>query len=137
MLIKAPIRIVDNWGRGDYGAPRGSRKHKGKDFCCAPGSEILAHKHGRVTKIGYPYDDDEDHDGKPDYTYVEIEDPRGNKCRYFYVKPLVTVGDMIATGQLIGTSQALGPKYDGISEHVHIEVKDKDGVFFDPEDYGL
>ena len=135
MIIKPPPRTVDNWGQGCYGAPRGSRKHKGEDFACVPGSEICAEKYGRVTKIGYPYDDDEDHDGKPDFTYIEIEDPTGNKCRYFYVKPSVLVGDMVQSGQVIGTSQALGGKYEGITEHIHIEVKDKDGVFFDPKDY--
>ena len=137
MLIKPPVRIVDNFGQGCYGAPRGSRRHKGVDFACYPGSEICAEMFGRVTKIGYPYDDDDDNDGKPDFTYVEIEDTAGNKARYFYVKPCVTKGDMVNSGQVIGTTQELGKKYQGITEHMHFEVKDKDGVFFDPDLYFL
>ena len=135
ILIKPPLRTVDNWGQGYYGAPRGSRKHKGIDFAAFPGSEILAEKYGRVSKLGYPYDDDDDNDGKPDFNYVEIRDPLGNKCRYFYVLPSVKVGDMIASGQAIGTVQDLESKYEGITPHVHIEVKDKDGKFFDPSEY--
>jgi len=88
-----------------------------------------------VTKLGFPYADDADRDGRPDYDYVEITDPDGFKCRYFYVKPAVLVGDMVASGQSIGTSQELGTKYDGITEHIHIEVKDPDGKFIDPMDY--
>jgi len=137
MLIKPPVRTVDNFGQGCYNAPRGSRRHKGIDFSCYPGSEICAEMFGRVTKIGYPYDDDDDNDGKPDFTYVEIEDTAGNKARYFYVKPCVTKGDMVNSGQVIGTSQELGKKYKGITEHMHFEVKDKNGVFFDPELYFL
>jgi len=135
MLIKPPIRTVDCFGQGCYGAPRGSRRHKGIDFSCYPGSEICAEKYGRVSKIGYPYDDDDDNDGKPDFTYVEIRDPMGNKGRYFYVKPSVAIGDMVQSGQVIGTSQELGKKYPDITEHMHFEVKDINGAFFDPSDY--
>jgi len=137
MLTKPPQRTIDTWGAGHYGANRGSRKHKGIDFACYPGSSICAEKYGRVTKIGYPYDDDEDNDGKPDFTYVEIQDPLGFKARYFYVVPAVAVGDMVQSGQSIGISQELGKKYHGITEHIHFEVKDKDGKFFDPAEYLL
>lgn len=135
MIIKPPARTVDNWGQGHYGAPRGSRKHKGVDFACYPGSEVCAEKYGRVTKIGFPYADDDDFDGRPDFTYVEIQDPTGNKGRYFYVEPSVKVGDMVQSGQVIGTTQELGKKYPDITEHMHFEVKDKDGKFFDPSEY--
>ena len=135
MLMKPPNRTSDKWGQGHFGAPRGSRTHKGIDFACHPGTAICAEMFGIVTKIGYPYDDDEDHDGKPDFTYVEIKDPRGSKARYFYVDPCVKVGDIIPTGQVIGITQRLGGKYPDITEHLHFEVKDKNGVFIDPSDY--
>jgi len=135
MLIKPPVRTVDNWGQGYYGAPRGSRKHKGIDFACLPDSEVLAERAGMVTKIGFPYDDDDDHDGKPDFTYVEIGDVENNKARYFYVKPSVSPGDIVRSGQVIGVIQSLENKYPGITPHLHFEVKDGDGKFFDPSEY--
>jgi len=135
MLIKPPVRTVDNWGQGYYGAPRGSKKHKGKDFACFPDSEILANKHGIVTKIGFPYDDDEDHDGKPDFMYVEIKDIEGYKARYFYVHPSVLPGDVVQAGQVIGAIQSLDNKYPAITPHLHFEVKNPAGIFFDPDDY--
>jgi murein DD-endopeptidase MepM/ murein hydrolase activator NlpD len=135
MFIQPPLRVVDNWGQGHYGAPRGSRKHKGKDFACYPGSIIRSVKSGIVTKIGYPYDDDNDHDGKPDFTYVEITDTNGCKARYFYVKPCIAKGEWAYRGDVIGETQELGKKYEGITEHMHFEVKNEDGIFFDPDYY--
>ena len=42
---------------------------------------------------------------------------------------------MVNRWQVIGTTQELGNKYPGIIEHMHFEVKDRDGKFFDPDDY--
>jgi murein DD-endopeptidase MepM/ murein hydrolase activator NlpD len=133
--IKMIGRTVDYWGQGHYGAPRGSRKHKGEDFECTPGSKVLSEFWGEVTKHGFPYDDDDDHDGKPDYNYIEIKDANGNKCRYFYVKPLVAVGTYVLPGQVIGIAEDIAKKYPDITPHIHIEVKDECGKFFDPKDY--
>jgi murein DD-endopeptidase MepM/ murein hydrolase activator NlpD len=135
LLTIPPKRISDKWGYGHYLAPRGDHKHKGQDFACYPNSEIKAIKYGQVTKIGFPYDDDEDQDGRPDFTYVEIEDPMQNRAQYYYVEPSVKVGDMIQSGQTIGYTQALGGKYNEITEHLHLQVKDKHGVYFDPNTY--
>ena len=136
ITIIPPKRISDNWGDGHYLASRGiNRKHKGQDFACYPFSEIKAYYGGMVTKIGFPYDEDEDQDGRPDFTYVEIEDPRGNKAQYYYVEPSVKVGDMVQQGQTIGYTQELGGKYNLITEHLHLQVKDKHGVYFDPNTY--
>ena len=136
LTIIPPKRISDNWGDGHYLASRGiNRKHKGQDFACYPGSEIKAIVAGVVTKIGFPYDDDEDQDGRPDFTYVEIKDAHGNKAQYYYVEPIVKVGDYIISGRTIGNTQALGGKYSKITEHLHLQVKDKHGVYFDPNTY--
>ena len=136
LLTIPPIRASDNWGDGHYGASRGMRrKHKGIDYACYPGTTIKSIKYGQVTKLGFPYDDDEDGDGKPDFDYVEITDPAGNRARYFYVKPCVAAGDMIQSGQDIGVTQELGKKYKGITEHLHLEVIGHDGKHFDPAGY--
>ena len=51
----------DPAGAGHFGAPRGDRTHKGQDYCCLPGAEILAPvpdgQVWSVSKWGYPYTD--------------------------------------------------------------------------------
>lgn len=124
-------RNSDKWGEGHYGASRGDRKHVGIDYCCSPGSIILAIKGGRVTKLGYAYGDD------LSFRYIEITDAAGYAARYFYVEPSIKEGDMVFHSDMIGNSQKLGDRYDEITEHVHFEVKDPEGNYIDPNTYYL
>ena len=121
-----PIRGTDAQGSGHYGAPRGSRKHNGIDFCCYPGTEIQPFYPGKVTKIGYPYAD------KLEFRYVQITDVHGIHHRYFYVDPCVKLGDSVFLGDIIGKSQEL--PYEGITQHIHYEVK-VNGEHVDPTPY--
>ena len=54
MLIRPKVRM-DSEGSGEYGAPRGKRKHKGIDFCVDKGVEVRSHIDGVVSKLGKPY----------------------------------------------------------------------------------
>ena len=109
------LRKCDNWGCGHYGASRGSRKHSGIDIVCIPGERAFCFNRGTVTAIGYAYGDD--------LTYRIVDITEGEfRWRYFYVDPVVNVGDELDAYTQIGTHQALGPRYPGITEHLHLEV---------------
>lgn len=131
MFAALPIRQTDNYGSGLFGASRdgGSRTHKGVDFCCYPGTKILAPACGRVIKIGYPYGDD------LSFRYVRIETVRGDIHTVMYISPLVEVGDSVIGGlTAIGESQDLQKRYpSGMTNHVHYDIK-KQGVYVDPTD---
>ena len=129
MIIKAPTREADIHGMGHYHAPRGRRLHNGIDKAVWPKSIVLAIHPGTVTKLGYPYAD------HLEYRYVEVTNPQGLRFRYFYVEPMVDVGDIILQHQEIGTVQDLESLYPGITPHVHFEIKDEQGNFVDPCDY--
>jgi len=129
MLIQAPMRTTDAHGSGWFGAPRGRRKHRGIDFACHPGSAVLCLVDGTVTKLGYAYADD------LSYRYVEITDTAGFAARYFYVEPHHKAGGAVLAGEIIGTVQPLGPRYPGITEHVHFEVRNPAGDIIDPAGY--
>jgi len=129
ITIKAPQRISDNFGQGHFGAPRGNRTHNGIDFNCCTGSAVLAPASGKITKIGYPYGDD------LSFRYVQIETTEELNVRVFYISPSVKVGDIVLKERSeIGISQELGKRYSGISEHVHLEVKDAQGNYLNPAD---
>lgn len=120
------IRGRDAWGSGRFGASRGGRIHNGVDIEAEPGSIVESLNGGTVTKIGYPYGDD------LSYRYVEITDSVGARWRYFYVDPCVSVAVSVEAYEKIGVAQALGHKYPGITEHIHLEIIKADGSFVDP-----
>lgn len=124
-----PQRRADKFGSGEYLAPRGHRKHQGVDFACYPGTKIISFTDGIVTKIGYPY-------SEPDRQflhYIQISH-EGKDYRYFYVSPLLKVGDEVKAGDVIAISISLQKVYDGITDHVHFEVK-CNNLHLDPTPY--
>lgn len=126
MKATLPIRGLDAWGSGDYGASRGGKKtHHGIDYAGYPGSVIFPFVGGEVTKIGYPYAYD------LSYRYVQITDTEGYKWRYFYLQPLVEKGEIVTEATPIGEIQNLMKRYENIMSHCHIEIK-RDGKYIDP-----
>lgn len=130
--IIPPQRTWDKFGGGAFGAPRGDRKHMGIDLACWEGSSITTPHAGKVTKIGFPYNPDDPKKGR--LRYVEILEQDLYRCRYFYVFPSVSPGDIVHPGDIIGTAQGLTKIYPGITDHFHYEVK-KGGSFVDPNEY--
>lgn len=118
-------RKCDDFGCGHYNASRGSRKHKGLDLCCHPGTVVGSPVAGWVTKLGWPYADD------LSIRYVEVS-IEGYRYRVFYIEPMVDEGQEVIIGTLIGRSQRLGSRYPRISEHVHFEIIGPDGGYIDP-----
>ncbi len=132
-MIKAtlPERQQDAWGSGAFGASRGTRIHKGIDYCCYPGTMIQSPVDGKVTKLGYPYSDD------MDFRYVEVT---ANQLRHriFYVEPSVSVGDEVKAGDIVGVSQDIAGRYrdpakSPMTGHVHFEILDANDKAIDPE----
>ncbi|MEQ3723498.1 M23 family metallopeptidase [Alcanivorax sp.] len=123
-LSELKRRGSDGFGAGHFGAPRGSRTHKGVDLLASSGEAIESPVTGTVTKLGYSYGDD------LSYRYVQIT-AGGYDFRVFYVDPSVRVGQGVTANTAIGLTQDLGQRYPGIPNHVHFEIK-KDGDYLDP-----
>lgn len=126
--LRPPTRGDDPHGSGYYGAPRGDHKHRGIDLACWPGSEVESVSAGTVTKLGYCYADD------LSFRYVEITSPFGYVSRYLYVEPSLDAGVGVMPGDVIGAAQDLRPRYEGITPHIHFEVRE-DGSIIPPEQY--
>ena len=131
-MIIPPIRLQDAHGAGYYGAPRGARTHNGIDLCCHKDSLVMSVTPGKVTRIGYPYDPGDDDKGH--LLYVQVTDAAGRDHRYFYVSPMVNVGEIISRGAVIGVAQGLLEVYPGITDHIHYEIK-VDGDYVDPSEF--
>ena len=126
-LSELDIRGCDRQGCGHFGASRGTRKHNGVDLVCMPGDEIQSPVNGIVTKIGYPYGGRDKHHIR----YVQVTCGQ-YEFRVFYVKPMVEVGQLVTTNSVLGFAQDLGGFYPEITEHIHFEIKDKNGSYVDP-----
>ncbi len=128
--IIPPPRITDKYGEGHYLASRGSRLHNGIDLACYKDSIILSASKGWVSKLGYPYNPNDEIKGHLRYVQITFDEL---DFRYFYVLPLVKVGDVVDIGDPIGTAQGLVDIYPGITDHVHVEIK-RNGQFINPGD---
>ena len=114
------IRGNDEHGSGLYGAGRGTRRHRGADFICIPGQQIVAPTRGRVVRIAHPYA--EPHESVM-YSGIVL---KGNdvEIKMFYFQPLQAVlRTTVREGQLIGHAQDISKKYSGMIPHVHLEIR--------------
>lgn len=120
------VRGQDNWGNGRYGATRKKKSkrylHEGADLLFKEGEKVHALAAGVVTRIGYPYHPDDPQKGHFRYVQISVD---GVEHRYFYVAPLVTLGQEISKGQPIGEAQGIANGYPGMGNHVHFEIKEQ------------
>ena len=120
MINIVPPMRNDAWGSGAFEAPRGSKKHKGIDICCPPGSVVKSPISGWITKLGYAYADD------LSYRYVEVTDHERLKHRFFYVEPTVDREEIIYKYKPIGIAQDIQARYTTetkrMDNHVHYEI---------------
>ena len=119
IIIQPPVRGQDSQGAGHYLAPRGNHLHHGVDFACAKGSTVLSLTDGCVTKIGYPYSPADSIKGHLRYVQVSYDEL---DYRYFYISPLIKVGDTVSAGDKLGVTQGLTLIYPGITDHFHFEI---------------
>ena len=113
------IRYSDMHGRGDYGAPRGNKRHRGVDFIVSPpGQAVVAPCAGDVIRIKNPY-------ANPvNGTFFKGILIRASDYEYtlFYIEPLNEVlRTRVEKGQLLGYAQDISIKYPGMIPHIHMQ----------------
>jgi len=130
MLVKRfftpKVRVHDAHGYGEFGAPRVRGTHKGIDLLVSPTEAVYSNVSGKVTKIGKPYyvrNASKRKDvHKNSMRYVQVTDNNGLDHRFFYVSPLVKVGDKVKIFDKVGECQHVSKHYRGMMNHVHYEV---------------
>lgn len=118
----------DPKGHGDYGMPRGGKKHRGWDIVGNPGDLIKAPIDGIITKHGYMYD------FAPQFRYVEITGQTYRiRLGYSELMDGLKIGDPIIEADCVSTLQDIAGYWGGdMKNHLHIEVY-KNGLLTDPE----
>lgn len=128
-----PIRGVDDYGSGAFGADRdnGSRKHLGLDIMASARQWIVSPIYGMVTRECHPYGD-----GKPGDCGIVIAGSGEHSellVKLFYLDPFPgVIMRMVKPREIVGWATGLQLRYPGITDHVHLEVW-KEGQRIDPE----
>ena len=126
-IVAKPVsRLRDPWGSGQYGASRGSRRHRGLDIKVRPKEKVYAPIPGTIVQEAIPYAND------PYYRGLLIRGDgewQNYEIKIFYI--LGIKSGWASAGEQIGTAQNLGFKYPGITNHLHLEVK-RQGRYIDP-----
>lgn len=129
-VARGVMRRSDTWGDGRFGAARGRRQHNGADIVARLGQEVLSPIDGRVVRMTYPYASD------TSLTGVLIAGTGrhiGLEIKIFYMTPVHgVVGKSVTAGQKIGFAQSLLAKYPGITNHIHLEIR-QNGIALDPQ----
>lgn len=116
----------DPAGSGLYGAPRGSRCHRGLDLLCMPGQVVTAPCDGRIVRRARPYADDAHLSG------LLLSGPR-LAVKLFYLQPYAQlIGSGVRAGDAIGIAQDVTRRYphQGMRPHIHMEVIACDPLLF-------
>jgi len=111
------LRSEDAWGSGDYGAPRGSRRHRGIDLVVSPGEIILSPMDAVVVREAAPYEDDAAYRG---LLLRGLGEWIGYELKMFYLVP--TAAGTLRAGDPLGLAQDISLKYPGITNHIHLEL---------------
>lgn len=106
----------DSQGHGAYGANRGSRKHKGKDYEALAGQYVFAPIAGKIERYARPYKNDDVFSG------IVIQG-KNAWAKMFYMQPTVEQGEEVYAGQIIGFAQDISAKHGAdMTIHVHLEI---------------
>lgn len=124
------IRGYDPQGQGTFNKPRTHGPHHGLDIMSKPGHHVLSPIDGILDRNAFAHDTAADR-ALGGLHIVGTGDWTGYEVWMFYAHPIAH--GAIRAGQAIGIAQDLSifPKYKGILNHVHVQVK-RGGQFVDP-----
>jgi murein DD-endopeptidase MepM/ murein hydrolase activator NlpD len=116
------LRISDDFGLGHFGAPRGSRTHRGTDYKAITGTSVKAPFLGYISKIGFAYV------GNTEQKYIEVTSIKqtNKRVRIFYIKNPLAVDNIVEEGAHIANVGNISKKYDTatrkMDNHIHYET---------------
>jgi hypothetical protein len=114
----------DDWGKGHFGARRGSKYHDGLDLIVTPGQPIFSMIDGLVEKYEQCYSKD------PRWRGIQIANAMLRvELWYMEAQNTVAVDEYVNAGQMIGVAQDISEKYPPTNKiphemtpHIHVRV---------------
>ena len=124
-------RGQDAQGSGQFNAPRngGKRLHNGLDIVSYPGEYVKSPIDGIVVREAFPYAGDHTLKG----LVLRGEGENANlEIRIYYVSGIKS--GKVKAGENIGIAQDITKKYEGITNHIHLEVR-RDNQIVNPREF--
>lgn len=108
---------VDTEGDGNYGTSRGTRLHRGVDYLCVKGQDIIAPFNMIVTRISYP----KTHSAM---TGIAWQKGKSTGRMFYFIPDLNLIGKSVYEGDVIGTAQSVSEDYGlpKMNDHIHFQV---------------
>jgi len=110
----------DPGGFGFYGAKRGKSLHKGRDYKCVPGQDVVCPiKDGKIVREANPY-------VNSSFKGVLIQGQH-IAVKLFYVNPWAhKIGKYIKRGESFGDAQDISQRYEDVTPHIHLQIDSLD-----------
>ena len=108
----------DSMGDGHYGTSRGAGKtHKGVDYRCKPGQDVLMPVSGRLVRVSRPYSD-------RSLSGVKIQAKAMDLTMFYFAPDLNLIGKWVNAGEVIGIAQDVSLRYDKhkMFPHIHLQI---------------
>jgi len=121
-------RNRDPKGHGEYGMPRGTKKHRGWDIVVEPGTLIKSPLSGIIVKYGHMYAN------ALQFRYVDVANETYRvRLGYVELMPDLRTNMHVVEMDCIAVAQDIAGYWGGgMKPHIHIEVY-KNGLLTDPE----
>jgi len=128
------VRIIDAWGGGVFGSPRGSRIHKGLDIAAYPCVPVISvFPECTVTRIGRAYAD-----GTLHSIHLQgLNDHSDWRIKLLYTRPIATLfeGHTLYVGNDVGRAEDVSNhhmqksfKHGAMTNHIHFALYYKGGI---------
>lgn len=127
------IRECDPRGCGHFHAPRGNRLHNGIDVALKFGDPVYAPFNGYIKRDGVPYSSN--NMGYKLIEFIGTHKFKDYSALIMYIDRSAPLNKELKQGDLIGHAQDISTKYEGITIHYHIEIRDPQGILINPEIY--
>jgi len=115
----------DDAGSGDYGAPRGSRIHKGIDFICTPGQKVYCPiNNAFIVRKAYPYRD-------MSYNGLLIKNELMEVMMFYLLPTEDIIGTVLGQNDVLGVAEDVSARYvTPMIPHIHLEIVSIDPKLF-------
>lgn len=125
-----PIRQNDDFGAGYFGASRGSRPHLGVDYIVNEGEVVYAPCNMDTFNVSYPYafDVSDSYVLKGARFSTKINGVNFDGRLWYFTPDSNLFGTDVKQGQRIGVAQTLNHRYEGITDHLHFQLRTQQSI---------
>lgn len=108
---------IDSEGSGEYGAPRGNRRHNGIDYLCDSGQDIVAPFDMFIVRVALPRTGSK-------LSGIQWRTQRSEGKMFYFLPDVQLINTWVGQNQVIGKAQSVSSVYGlpDMKDHIHFQV---------------